>query len=180
MKSMTMSWVLALLACGCMLVACDQDSGTEDSTTDTVSEPTVDTVEEPADEPADEPVADTSESYSVSGTVGRTFDTCPPVGDASGTLCLSFRTDCADAGTEVVAAEVASIDIFSPGSTVSWSTEAVVPNGSYQLHAFLDDDGSGCAAPTTGDMICGDGCVAVEVAGADVTGVTISFTTKQP
>lgn len=183
MKTAAFRLALVMLT-GCALLACDQDgSGTPDGTTDPGTDPTVDAVDdvEPdaVEDPVEDPVPDTSESYSVSGTAARDYATCPPLGDASGTLCLSFRTSCTDEGSEVVAAEIPSISLYMPGSTAPWSVTDV-PAGSYQLYAFLDDDTSGCAALTSGDFFSGDMCVAVEVVDADVTGVTVYFNNKQP
>ncbi|MBW2262398.1 MAG: hypothetical protein JRG91_10535 [Deltaproteobacteria bacterium] len=180
MKSMMKSGVLMLLACGCMMAACDQDNGTTDGTTDTIAEPTADVTPDAEPEVVDEPVPDTTETYSVSGSTSRDVSTCPPLAGGVGTLCLSFRTSCTDAGTEVVAASVPSFDLAMFSTPADW-TAADIPNGSYQLYAYLDDDESGCDGTlTSGDMFSGDGCVAVEVAGADVTGVTILFNNKQP
>ena len=180
MKKMMNSWVLVLMACGCMMAACDQSSGTTDGTTDTITEPTVDVIADAEPEVVDEPVPDTTESYSVSGSASRDVATCPPLGDASGTLCLSFRTSCTDAGSEVVAAAVPSVALTMPGTVGNW-TATDIPAGSYQLYAYLDDDESGCDGTlTSGDMFSGDGCVAVDVVDADVTGVTLFFNNKQP
>ncbi len=180
MKSMMRSRVLVMLACGCMTAACDQENGTADSTTDTTSDPAADVTADVEPEVADEPVPDTTETYNVSGTVSRDYATCPPLGDGSGPLCLSFRTSCTDVGSEVVAVTTASVALSMPSTPASWSAPDI-PNGSYQLYAYLDDDMSGCDGTlTSGDFFSGDGCVAVEVAGADVTGVVLYFNNKQP
>ncbi len=180
MKIMMRNVFPVLLALGFTMAACDQESGTEDTTTDTATEPTEDATPDVEPEVADDPVVDTSETYSVSGTVSRDYATCPPLGDGSGPLCLSFRTSCTDAGSEVVAATVPSVALSMPSTPATWSASDI-PDGSYQLYAYLDDDASGCDGTlTSGDFFSGDGCVAVEVAGADVTGVTIFFNNKQP
>ncbi len=183
MMSEACRFALVLLTAGA-LIACDQDGGTTDltdtSTDTTVPDATPDAEPEVVDEPVDDPVPETTETYSVSGTVARDYATCPPLGDAYGTLCLSFRTSCTDAGTEVLAAEVPSVALSMPSTTANWSVPEV-PAGSYQLYAYLDDDMSGCDGTlTSGDFFSGDGCVAVSVVQSDVTGVIVYFNNKQP
>ena len=123
---------------------------------------------------------------SVSGGAGRLAVTCTAAYGSVGTLCISLRTDCADAQTEVASAEVENADMTAPVDGPQGFQSPPVPfevqgieDGSYQLHAYLDKDGTGCwNAPTTDDLEMSAGCVAVTVTGGnDVTDVTVEFDT---
>ncbi len=183
MNSEALRFALVLLTAGA-LIACDQDGGsTPDGTTDTLTEPAVDVVEdaepEVVDEPADDPVPETSETYSVSGTVGRDYATCPPIYGGIGTLCVHILGTCGDMTSEVASTTVPNADMSWPTNTVNF-TVPDVPDGSWQLFTYHDDDESGCNGTlTTGDFYSGDMCVAVTVDGADVTGVAVTFNNKQ-
>jgi len=184
MKSEACRWTLAIVT-AVFLIACDQDSGTPtDAATDTPTEPAVDVTSdaEPdvADDPVDEPVPDSTETYSVSGTVGRETATCPPLYGGIGTLCVHILATCGDMSSEVASTTVPSADMSWPYNTIDF-TVTDVPGGSHQIFAYLDDDDSGCDGTlTSGDFFLGDMCVPVTVDGADVTGVTITFNNKQP
>jgi len=117
----------------------------------------------------------------VSGTAGRETSTCPPYQDGMGTLCMFLLQTCADLGTEVASGEVASADMSFPTNTVDFDISDV-PDGTFQLFGFLDDDDSGCAGgETTGDFFVSGDCVEVVVSGQqDVSGVSITFDAKCP
>ncbi|MBW2261628.1 MAG: hypothetical protein JRG91_06605 [Deltaproteobacteria bacterium] len=188
MKSAACRLALVLLT-ACSLLACDQDggpSGPTDTSTDTTAPdvtdetPTPDATPDAEPEVVDDPVPETTETYSVSGTVGRDYATCPPLYGGIGTLCLHMLTDCTDISTEVASATVPSADMSWPTNTIDF-TITDVPSGSLQLLAYHDDDESGCNGTlTSGDFYSGDMCVAVTVDGADVTGVNITFNNKSP
>jgi hypothetical protein len=130
---------------------------------------------------ADETSAGTA---TVSGTAGRGTGTCPAGYGSVGTLCVSLRASCSEPATEVAEARVADADMIFPlgyggplgeSPPVPFSVSGV-SDGAWQLHAFLDRDRSGCAAPGTGDLVRAAGCLAVEVSGgADVGGVAVVF-----
>ncbi len=115
---------------------------------------------------------------SVKGEAGRTTGTCPKGYGSKGTLCLSLRTDCAKASTEVAKATVADADMNMPSppqKMVPFEIKSVA-DGTYQLHAMLDGDASGCTDLTNKDLYLNAGCVKVEVKGGqEVTGVKILF-----
>jgi hypothetical protein len=100
--------------------------------------------------------------------------TCPQGYGSKGTLCLSLRTDCANASTQVASASIPNVDCTMPTTTgdVPFKIEKV-PDGDLKLHAFLDKDASGCDAPTTNDLYL-KVCIDVKVSGGqDVTGVKL-------
>lgn len=184
MNSAAYRWALVLFIT-CSLIACDQDggpSGPTDTSTDTTAPDTTEDTTTPDTTPDTETDTEpdtTPATANVSGTVVRPYSTCPPVADGVGTLCLSFRTDCTDPTSEEHGASIPSVNLGYPETPASWSTPDV-PEGSWQLDAYLDDDESGCGGTlTSGDFYSGDGCVAVSVTGGtDVTGVTINLTNK--
>lgn len=112
----------------------------------------------------------------VAGSASRTIDTCPPTGDFTGTLCLFLLSTCDDLTSAVATAEIADAYLYMPSDSVDWEI-AQVPDGSWQLWGFLDDDASGCDAPTTNDLA--SECQAVEVLdGQDVSGLTVELVSK--
>jgi hypothetical protein len=112
----------------------------------------------------------------VSGSANRTYDTCPPTGDFDGTLCVFLAADCLDIAGAAASAELGDAYMYLPTDTVSWEISEV-PDGSFQLWAFLDDDGSGCDATSENDLA--SECQVVEVLdGADVSGLTVELVTK--
>ena len=119
------------------------------------------------------------DGFAVSGVVSRNEFTCPPNEDGIGDLCFYALADCDDLGSAVALDSIDEADMSNPETTVPY-TFADVPDGTHQLFALLDDDGSGCAGgPTTGDLVPDD-CVEVTVAGADLTGVDIVLGGKCP
>jgi hypothetical protein len=119
--------------------------------------------------------------YGVSGGAGRTSGTCPDAYGSIGTLCVSLRTDCADAGTTVSSTEVADADMTGPLEMPFDPVAFELPgatDGTYQLFGFLDKDATGCdAGPNTGDLALAAGCIEVVIAGADVTDADLAFDT---
>jgi hypothetical protein len=181
MKSEACRWALAI-ATAAFLIACDQDGGTTtDASVDTPTEPAADAEPDAVDDPVDEPVPDSSETYSVSGTVAReASSTCPPLSDGVGPLCVHILGTCGDMSSEVASLTIPSADMSWPTNTVEF-TVTDVPDGSHQIFAYHDDDASGCDGTlTSGDFFLGDMCVPVTVDGADVTGISITFNNKQP
>lgn len=115
----------------------------------------------------------------VSGVVDREINTCPPVNGGSGTLCMFLLSDCSDLGTAVAAGTVANADMGLPNYVVYWEV-GEVPDGTWQLYGFLDDDDSGCEGDiTAGDFYLASGCLEVTVAGQeDVEDVHVTFDGK--
>jgi hypothetical protein len=105
-----------------------------------------------------------------------------------GTLCLSLRATCNDASSEVASTTVANADMWGPiDGPPGWNSPPVpysipnVPDGTWQLFALLDKDGSGCDTITTGDLHDSAGCVQVVVSGGnDVTDVELEFNNNAP
>lgn len=109
----------------------------------------------------------------VSGKAHRTFSTCPEGYGSKGTLCLSLRSDCASAASEVASATVKDAAMIMPNSD---KVDFEIPNvadGTWNLYALLDRDGTGCDSVTKGDIYINT-CVEVVVAnGQDVSNVVL-------
>ncbi|MFC1482570.1 DUF4215 domain-containing protein, partial [Myxococcota bacterium] len=122
----------------------------------------------------------------VSGVAGRLQVTSPAADGAVGTLCVSVRSDCTDASTEVRNTSVADADMSSPIDAPPGLESPPVPyrvfivlSGTWQVFSHLDRDQSGCAGPPTpGDLITSAGCVEITVVSAvDVACVDFGFDT---
>jgi hypothetical protein len=155
-------------------VACgDDDSGSDgDSDSDSDSDSDTD-----SDSDSD---SDAEGDAQVSGSASRDYSTCPPYQDGIGDLCVFLLDDCEDIDSDVASATVTNADMSFPTNTVAFTIEGV-PDGTFQLYGFLDDDASGCAGgATTGDFWM-NGCLEVTVADQqDVTGANIQFASKCP
>ena len=116
---------------------------------------------------------------SVKGKAGRTTGTCPKGWGSNGTLCLSIRTDCASASSQVTSAMVPKANMAMPSPParlVPFEIENVPVDRDLYLHATLDTDDSGCSDLTTKDLSLVAGCVGVKVSrGQDVTDMKILF-----
>ena len=115
----------------------------------------------------------------VSGSSYRTWDTCPPTSDFVGTFCLVLAGTCEDVPGAVASAEVPDADFGNAKSDVVEWEIAQVPDGTWQLWGFLDDDATGCTEPTEGDL-ASDCQEVVVTAGADVTSLVLELVTKCP
>ena len=185
MKTVRNRWITGLLMMGCMVawLACSDDTNVKTDTGGTTPDQavadtggTIDTGGT-TDTGGTNPEASTAKA-NVSGNATRQLATCPPPA-ATGTLCLSLRTACATASTEVAKATVANAAMPTPGVKVPFTIPGA-PNGSLFLWAILDADGSGCTALTTGDLYLSANCVSVTVTGgANVTGVKVDFDLKK-
>jgi len=102
----------------------------------------------------------------VTGVAGRTVGTCPKGYGSKGTLCLSLRTDCAKASSEVAKASVSGADMNMPypGNDAQFTIKDV-PDGDLHLWGILDKDSSGCTDATAGDLYLKAGCITVKVSG---------------
>lgn len=171
--------VLALL----LAAACDEGRGSssdddDDGSSDSDSDSDVD-----SDSDSD---SDSDGDATISGTITRDASTCPPgPGEwATGNLCLSLRTDCDDEDSSVLEQTTANwplgVDMWLPYDPEPFEMTGV-PDGTFELYVFLDDDLSGCDdGPNTYDFLPSD-CASVTVADQeDVTGVSINFLTKCP
>ncbi|MFH1438224.1 MAG: hypothetical protein ABIJ56_21125 [Pseudomonadota bacterium] len=151
---------------------------TPDPTPDVTPDPTPDA--EPDTEPDVEP--DSAETYTVSGEVSRTITTCPPATDGLGTLCLSLRGTVGDPDSEVAGVIIEDVDMSTYTNVVPF-TILDVPDGTWQLIGFMDDDEGGCdEGIESGDFLAGlppsPDWVEVVVDGADVTGLGLVFNNK--
>jgi hypothetical protein len=164
-------------ACG------DDDAGTDsDADSDTDADSDSDTDADSDSDTDSDSDSDTPAEASVSGTAGRDISTCPPWQDGIGDLCVFLLDECGDVDTEVVSVTVADADMSWPTNTVPFTIEGV-PDGTFQVYGFLDDDGTGCAGGATeGDFwVDSDSCAEVTVTGQeDVTGVALTFASKCP
>jgi len=117
----------------------------------------------------------------VSGEAGREFSTCPPNQDGKGTLCFFLLETCYDLSSAVSTMALEDADMSWPTNTVAFELSEV-PDGTWQLWGFLDDDSSGCDGDITyGDFYLEDGCLEVTVTDqADVTGIEVTFDSKCP
>jgi hypothetical protein len=162
---------LAMVACP---ATTDDDDSADDDDDDAADDDAADDDASDDDtEPAD---------AAVSGSVDREISTCPPNQDGLGDLCMFLLADCADSTNDAVATgHVANADMSFPTNAVDFTIEGLA-DGTYQLTGFLDDDSSGCdGAVTYGDFYMDGVCVEVEIVGQqDVTGVTMTFTSKCP
>ena len=116
-----------------------------------------------------------------SSDAGREFSTCPPNQDGMGALCMFLLADCEDLGSAVSSQTIADADMSWPTNVVDWEMTGV-PDGTWQLWGFLDDDSSGCEGDVTyGDFYLAGGCIEVTVTNQeDVTGVNVMFDSKCP
>ena len=119
-----------------------------------------------ADKAVVKPDATATGKAQVTGVAGRTTGTCPKGYGSKGTLCLSLRTDCAKASTEVAKVSVSGADMNMPypGNDAQFTIKGV-PDGDLHLWGILDKDGSGCADATAGDLYLKAGCITVKVSG---------------
>jgi hypothetical protein len=177
----------ALLLAGCLVAlgACDQGGDVSETdtstTTDTVSDTSSDVT--PDTTPDTEPDTETEPTCtaSVSGTVSRLVETCPPLFGGIGPLCVHVLATCTDPSSEVASVIVPDANMSYPTNTVDYTVTGVPP-GTWQVYAYHDDDESGCDFTlTTGDFFSGDGCISVTVDGSctDVTDADIVFNNKQ-
>ena len=170
MRTSMKPWAMVFLVGGWLLLwpACGDDDGGSGDQEDATVTPDAFVQQDAA--PA---------NATVSGTAERTLATCPPIHGGIGTLCLSLRTTCDDANSEVAGAEVPNGNMSFPGNQVNFQIQNV-PDGTFQLYGFLDDDESGCdGALTTGDFSLAAGCIQVTVTNQqDVTGVSLVFDVK--
>jgi len=171
--------MLTLLLVGIALPACDGETDDDDDDSGVGDDDaTADDDDATADDDDDDD--DTVAANAViSGVANREFSTCPPSGDGFGNLCVSLQGTCDDFGTEVASFSVADADMSWPTNEVAFELTGV-PDGTWQLYAWLDDDAGGCeGGGGAGDFIVLGLCVEVEVAGqADVTDLAITFNTK--
>ena len=174
--------LLSMLLVGFALPACDgaaddddDDSGAGDDDAADDDDATADDDDATAGDDDDAAAKDAT----ISGVVNREFSTCPPSGDGFGTLCVSLQGTCDDFGTEVAAFELADADMSWPTNEVPFDLTEVA-DGVWQLYAWLDEDGAGCAGgAAAGDFIVLGLCVEVEVVDqTDVTDLAITFNTK--
>ena len=173
------------LACG------DDDDAGADTDTDTDTDGDTDTdidtdtdtdtdADTDADTDSDSDTETSTNTATVSGIVTRADTTCPPAEDGIGNLCMFLLADCDDLASDVATEFVADADMAAPNVEFPY-TIASVPDGTYQLYGFLDDDESGCSeGTTTGDQFPSD-CVEVVVAEQqDVAGADLELTFKCP
>jgi hypothetical protein len=160
-----------LLPFAVMPIACadDDDSGSDsdgDSDSDSDSDSDTD--------------SDAEGDATVSGSASRDYGSCPPSQDGIGDLCMFLLADCDDLGSEVASAVVTAANMSNPSATIAYSIEGV-PDGTFQLFGFLDDDSSGCDGGATSGDFWPNGCVEVTVTDQqDVTGANIHFASKCP
>jgi len=175
---------LVLLVGLLAMPACSDDSN-EKKDTSVADLSTVDSVKvDKSNTDAKQPDTNGGTKATVSGTARRTSATCPPTLDFMGTVCVSVRSSCADANSEVASATVANADLSLPreqdmSKKADWEVKDV-PDGTWQIYGMLDDDGSGCGDLTKDDVYL-TSCVEVTVTnGQDVTGVELKFDAKKP
>ena len=116
---------------------------------------------------------DGGSGWTVSGDLSRTEATCTPVQGENGcggvgTLCVFLLASCGQQASAVASVEVASADLSMYLNVVPYSIPNV-PDGTYQLWAFLDDDESGCAQGPGSCDVEANGCDEVTVEGGNVT-----------
>jgi hypothetical protein len=114
-----------------------------------------------------------ADTAKVSGKAYRTLATCPEGYGSEGTLCLSLRSDCTSADSEVASATVKEAAMNWPDIDKVDFKITNVADGTWKLYALLDRDGTGCDAVTEGDVYINT-CVEVVVAnGQDVSNVIL-------
>lgn len=165
------------------------ETGEEDSS-GTSNDPSMSSNAEDPSETTDEPESTTSTTMppttdessgsgsetgsglgSIRGAVIRSVE--PAAGnDAIGNLYVGLLAECQqDAASVGDGAQVMDADFSAPGATVMYEIPDV-PDGTYYVVAFLDDNGNSTpdSGPDMGDLVTaeglGPGCVEVTVAGA--------------
>jgi len=115
----------------------------------------------------------------IYGTVTRDVSTCPPLYDGIGTLCVSAMSVCEDFDTEISANMIGTADMSSFETVVPFYLGGL-PDGTWQLLAFLDDDQSGCILGVDrGDFALQQRCIEVEIVDQqDIEGLEIVFDDK--
>lgn len=133
-----------------------------------------------------EDAAETSGPYRVSGVVTRTIPPRPDLGgDGKGSVLLFLSRACATAsgGDSGVVAErvLENVDLSQDGQQILFEI-ADVPDGTYQLSAFLQEDpaaADGWKYPVKGDIVMfgaiAPRCVETVVSGNDVQGVVLDL-----
>ena len=175
--------LLGVLMVGLALPACDGEAAADDDDDSAAGDDDDATADDDDVADDDDDVADDDDVVAgdavISGVVNREFSTCPPSGDGIGSLCVSLQGTCGDYGTEVASTEVVDADMSWPTNEVPFELTGIA-DGTWQLCAFQDDDGSGCdGGASAGDFIILGGCVEVVVTGQqDVTGLAITFDAK--
>jgi len=164
-------WCVFLLAGGLLALGCevdDQGDDDDDAADDDASD----------DDTGDDDVAPAEAT--VSGEVGRSFSTCPPNIDGVGDLYFFLMDNCGDELTDArVTAMLPSADLGWPETMIPFEITEV-PDGTFQLYAYLDDDSSGPGGGTEGDL---ENTICVEVTVTDqqdVTGVSLMLNDKCP
>ncbi|MBX7079008.1 MAG: hypothetical protein K1X88_07475 [Nannocystaceae bacterium] len=125
--------------------------------------------------------------YSVSGSVTRSAAAVISLGDDGiGTLYVGVLMDCDQNAASVGGTSVAMADLSQLNSPVPYTVEGL-PNGTYYVAGFLDDDEN--ADPDAPDADMGDlafamgfgiGCVEVVIEDADVTGADFALNVNVP
>jgi hypothetical protein len=162
----TWIYLVLLLAGGFIALGCDTADDDDDAADDDDDTGDDDTVAAEA---------------MISGDVGREVSTCPPNQDGIGALCMFLLQTCGDMDSVIASSELADADMSWPTNTVAFEIEGI-PDGTWQLWGYLDDDGSGCdGEPTYGDFYLEGACVEVVVTDQeDVTGILVTFDSKCP
>ncbi|MBW2276416.1 MAG: hypothetical protein JRF63_02925 [Deltaproteobacteria bacterium] len=158
----------------------DTDTDTDiDADTDTDTDTDVDS-DSDADTDSDTDTETSTYEASVNGVVTRADTTCPPSEDGIGNLCMYLLDDCDDLSSAVATELMPETDMAAPDAAIAFTIQSV-PDGTYQLYGFLDDDQSGCTGgTTTGDLWPAD-CIEITVSDQqDVSGADLLLVSKCP
>lgn len=176
-----------------------EESSSDGGATDPTEDPTVDPTEDPTADPTEDPTVDPSSSeggdessggvsgHSISGNVSRAqAGNISPGDDGVGTLYIGVLAACDQNAASLGGTSVLGANLSQVGSPVAYTLEGL-PNGTYYVAGFLDDDVN--ADPTApyadmGDLAFaegfGVGCVEVVIADADATGADFQLNINVP
>lgn len=172
--------------------AATDDASASASNGDPTSDPTADPTEDPTVDPssssggADESTGGVS-GHSISGNVSRAqAGNISPGDDGVGTLYVGLLAACDQDAASLGGTSVLGANLSQVGSPVAYTLEGL-PNGTYYVAGFLDDDVNADPLDPYADM--GDlafaegfgvGCVEVVIADADATGADFQLNINVP
>jgi hypothetical protein len=178
----------------------EESTGSDGGSTDPTADPTADPTEDPTADPTEDPTVDPSSSsggadestggvsgHSISGNVSRAqAGNISPGDDGVGTLYVGLLAACDQDAASLGGTSVLGANLSQVGSPVAYTLEGL-PNGTYYVAGFLDDDVNADPLDPYADM--GDlafaegfgvGCVEVVIADADATGADFQLNINVP
>ena len=169
----------------------EESSGSDGGSTDPTEDPTADPTEDPTVDPSSSEGGDESSGgasgHSISGNVSRAqAGNISPGDDGVGTLYVGVLAACDQNAASLGGTSVLGANLSQVGSPVAYTLEGL-PNGTYYVAGFLDDDVNADPENPYADM--GDlafaegfgvGCVEVVIADADASGADFQLNINVP